>query len=437
MEAVIGTEQSVQRSLAVLQELFGNRGPTDFAIRLWDGTQWKPSCSQKPKWTLVLKHPGALRRMFLRLNDISLGEAYIHDDFDIEGEVEECFFLAECLLEMRWTYWEKLRLARYLLALPSPSAETSTRRPPKLNGRAHSKRRDMQAVRYHYDISNDFFRLWLDEEMVYSCAYFGDAGESLESAQVRKLDYICRKLRLKPGERLLDIGCGWGGLILHAAQHYGVVAYGITLSPAQAQLAQERISTAGLDDCCRVDVCDYRDLNRPNAFDKIVSVGMVEHVGENNLPLYFSQIRQLLRPGGTFLNHGIAANSHHPLPPSPTFVDRYVFPDGDLIPVTDMLRIAELSGFEIRDVENLREHYALTLRHWLRRLEKNRREAVELTDEATYRIWRLYMAGSAYFFRIGRLNVFQSLLVKPEHGESNLPLTREDLYEKSVCRSQD
>jgi cyclopropane-fatty-acyl-phospholipid synthase len=242
---------------------------------------------------------------------------------------------------------------------------------------------------------------------------------------VRKLDYICRKLRLRPGERLLDIGCGWGGLIVHAAAHYDVEAVGITLSVPQAEVARERLRESGLNPRCRVEVCDYRDLEPGQPYDKIVSVGMFEHVGEELLPEYFRRAFGLLRPGGVFLNHGIACSAIYRRQ-GPSFTDRYVFPDGDLVPINTSLRAAELSGFEVRDVEGLREHYALTLHHWVRRLEAHAEEARRITNDATYRIWRLYMAGSAHGFRIGRLNLYQTLFARPLRGQSGLPLTRED-----------
>jgi cyclopropane-fatty-acyl-phospholipid synthase len=252
--------------------------------------------------------------------------------------------------------------------------------------------------------------------------------DDLDTAQGRKLEYICRKLRLRPGERLLDIGCGWGGLVLYAAQHFGVDAYGITLSEPQAELAQQRIQQAGLAERCRVEVRDYRDVNSPDSFDKIVSVGMFEHVGEALLRTYFQQAWRVLRPGGVFLNHGIARNMAVPALLKDSFALHYVFPDGELVPISATLRAAEESGFEVRDVESLREHYMLTLRHWVRRLEEHADEARRLTGDVTYRIWRLYMSGAAHGFRTGTSNIYQALLAKPAQGESGLPLTRADWY---------
>ncbi|HET9918535.1 MAG TPA: cyclopropane-fatty-acyl-phospholipid synthase family protein, partial [Ktedonobacteraceae bacterium] len=265
--------------------------------------------------------------------------------------------------------------------------------------------------------------------MVYSCAYFATPDDDLDTAQQRKLDYLCRKLRLQPGERLLDIGCGWGGLVIYAAQHYGVEAYGITLSQPQAELAQQRIREAGLTDRCRVEMRDYREVQEREAFAKIVSVGMFEHVGEALLSTYFQQAWQLLQPGGVFLNHGIASNGTQRAQTETSFNQKYVFPDGELVPISTTLRVAELSGFEVRDVESLREHYALTLRHWVRRLEAHAQEARRATDDVTYRIWRLYISGSIYAFLTGRANIYQTLLAKPEHGNSRLPLTRGDWYD--------
>jgi len=295
--------------------------------------------------------------------------------------------------------------------------------------------RDRAAIQYHYDVGNDFYALWLDARMIYSCAYFKTGEETLDAAQEAKLDLICRKLRLRAGETLLDIGCGWGGLAIYAAQKYGVNALGVTLSEKQATLANERIRAAGLAERVRVELRDYRDLSDAS-FDKIVSVGMFEHVGRAKLAEYFAQAYRLLKPRGVFLNHGIAAQRQ----PSASnwlariftresFVWRYVFPDGELVPIHDALAFAHRAGFEVRDVESWREHYARTLRHWVARLESRCDEAQQAVDERTYRVWRFYMAGSAYSFDTARVSVYQALLAKPDaRGTSGLPLTREDWY---------
>jgi len=432
--AVKTSDQAVQTTLSLLQDILGPSAPAsakrDFAVRLWNGTVWRPepAAGEPARFTIVLQHPGALRKMFLPPNELTLGEAYIYNDFDIEGDIEAVFSIADQFLEGRWGKVEQLRYGQRLLSLPKSGQARPDDAAAKLRGARHSRERDRQAVTYHYNRSNDFYALWLDARMVYSCAYFASPDDDLDTAQERKLEYICRKLRLRPGERLLDIGCGWGGLVLYAAQHFGVDAYGITLSEPQAELAQQRIQQAGLAERCRVEVRDYRDVNQPGSFDKIVSVGMFEHVGEALLPVYFKQAWSVLRPGGVFLNHGIASNMSIPNLSKDSFARHYVFPDGELVPINATLRAAESSGFEVRDVESLREHYTLTLRHWVRRLEEHADEARKLTDDVTYRIWRLYMSGAAHGFQVGSSNIYQALLAKPAHGESGLPLTRADWY---------
>jgi cyclopropane-fatty-acyl-phospholipid synthase len=415
-------------TLGLLDELFQGAGDQQVGFRLWDGTLW-PDAGPRPA-TVVLQHPGALRAMLLPGHELGLAEAYLYNDFDVEGNIESVFDLADAVARRTSGWRKKIRSARDLLRLPAESEEHTGRRgPARLSGERHSVERDRQAVTFHYDVSNDFYALWLDSRMVYSCAYFSELGEDLDTAQARKLDYICRKLRLRPGQRLLDIGCGWGGLVMHAAEHYGVDATGITLSRPQVELANRRIAKAGLADCCRVLAQDYRQVDGSQPYDVLVSVGMFEHVGEELLPAYFGQAMTLLTPGGVFLNHGIARRATDKPPHGPNFNDTYVFPDGELTPINATLRAAEDSGFEARDVESLREHYALTLRHWVRRLEANHARALEFVDEPTYRVWRLFMSGSAHGFTHGRLNVYQTLLVKPgEDGSSGLPLNRADWY---------
>lgn len=418
----------VLTSLFLIQKIFEYYHPRNFNVRLWDGTQWDSESGRSPVFTIVIRHPGALQRMFLPPNELTLGEAYIYNDFDIEGDLEEAFLMSTRLLTMQLSLPEKIELGLQLFQSSSGKEERKGRQAVQLEGKLHSKERDRQAVTYHYNVSNDFFALWLDQEMVYSCAYFNSPDETLDDAQKRKLDYICRKLRLKPGERLLDIGCGWGGLIRYAVKEYGVTALGITLSEPQVQLANERISREGLSDRCKAVILDYREINEPEGYDKIVSVGMFEHVGESKLPEYFKGAWNLLRPGGLFLNHGIASCLNQPEKKGPSFSDKYIFPDGELLPISTTLQVAETTGFEVRDVESLREHYMLTLRNWLKRLEANHEMASQLTDETTYRTWQLNHAGSAVGFQTGRLNIYQTLMIKPVNGESRLPLTRADWY---------
>ena len=417
-----------RRTLAFLQDLLSDYRPRDFAVRLWDGTgDAAPGAIRR--FTLVINHPAAVRGMLRQPREARLAEAFLSRDIDVEGDLNAVFLFADHLIDRKLDVRQRLRLGMQLLRLPHERRpEKSGRRPDELEGERHSRERDRQAVSYHYDLSNEFYSLWLDSDLVYSCAYFSDEQEDLYTAQQRKLDYLCRKLRLKRGERLLDIGCGWGGLVRYAAREYGVEATGITLSSEQARFCAERIGKEGLADRCSVRICDYRDLQDRQGFDKVVSVGMFEHVGAGLLPVYFRTAAGLLKPGGVFLNHGIAMNPGAPARPD-TFSDRYVFPDGDLLPLSTTLWSAERSGFEVRDVESLREHYALTLTRWSARLEANLAEARRLTDDMTCRIWRLYLAGSAHSFRSGRLNVYQTLLVKSGKGPSGLPLTRGDWYQ--------
>jgi cyclopropane-fatty-acyl-phospholipid synthase len=426
----IRADEAARQTLEVLHALFGEEEPR-VGVRLWDGTRW-PDDAPRPV-TLVLKHPGALRAAFLPGTELALAEAYLYDDLDIEGDIESVFDLADALAESTSGWSKKLRVARDLLRLPArENRRHSQRGPARLTGRRHSIERDRQAVTFHYDVSNDFYALWLDKRMVYSCAYCTASDDDLDIAQERKLDYICRKLRLRAGQRLLDVGCGWGGLVMYAPQHYSVDATGITLSRPQAELANKRIAAAGLAGRARVEVCDYRQVTPGEAggYDALVSVGMFEHVGAAVLPTYFAQAGRLLRPGGVFLNHGIASRATNQPMHGPSFSDAYVFPDGELTPINVTLRAAEEAGFEVRDVESLREHYALTLRNWVHRLEAQHDPALQYVDEPTYRVWRLFMSGSAHGFTTGRLNVYQALLVKPdERGQSGLPLTRRDWYQ--------
>jgi len=425
---VATSDPAVESNLLFLQELLGNYHPRNFAIRLWDGTTWEAEDGQPTHFTVVLQHPGALRTLFWFPSELSLGEAYIYDDVDIEGNLEEVFRLVDFLTTQTPTWTTRLMQIARLLALPRSRRPRRVRPTARLAGQQHTPDRDKEAISYHYDLSNDFYQLWLDRRMVYTCAYFDSVTGDLDTAQERKLDYICRKLRLQPGERLLDIGCGWGGLLIHAARHYGVEAVGITLSNEQADLAHQRIHEAGLSDRCRVEIRDYRDLRESESFDKLVSIGMIEAIGESKLPVYFAQALRLLKPGGVFLNHGINESVEYSQVPGLSFTTTYVFPDGELSPLNVTLRTAETAGLEIRDVESLREHYVLTLRHWIKRLEACQEQARRLTDDVTYRIWRLYMSGSAYGFRVGRLNLYQTLLSKPRDGVSGLPLHRADWY---------
>lgn len=436
------TTDAVDLSRKILTDLFGPPERRAFAVAFWDGTREAPG-AQTPAFTLVLRHPDTLRRMLLPPSELTLAEAYVRGDIEIEGDLGAASGVADDLGALLAAPGRLARVLLRLQALPvadePPVARTDGRF--RRQGQRHSLERDRAAVRHHYDLGNDFYALWLDRRMVYSCAYFPTGGETLDEAQEAKLELICRKLRLRPGERLLDIGCGWGGLISFAAERYGVEALGITLSQAQAQLARERIAAAGLSGRCRVEICDYRELPPSEVFDKVVSVGMVEHVGRAQMRAYFETAFRHLRPGGLFLNHGIVLAAPQPggtlrrlgarLWGQGAFIQHYIFPDGELLPAGEMLSYAEACGFEPRDLESLREHYALTLDHWRRRLEARQTEAVALVGEPLYRAWRLYLAGSAWRFRVGQIGIVQMLFARQTaRGRVELPLTRADLYAK-------
>jgi cyclopropane-fatty-acyl-phospholipid synthase len=419
--------KAAARAKSVVEELLHEYHPRNFAVEFWDGSRRDPDPGQFCRFTWHIHHPSVLRALLRSDRQVALGEAFIHGDFDVSGDLLAIFPVAEYLEQKHFGPGRKLRLGSLLLGLPSQRREEEDVR-VELRGRAHSKARDRQAVSFHYDVSNAFYQLWLDPAMIYSCAYFKSPDDSLPAAQAQKLDHICRKLRLRPGERLLDLGCGWGGLIMHAARYYGVQAVGITLSEQQLVFAQQRIRDAGVSSRCEVRLLDYREAGQLGQFDKLASVGMVEHVGESALPEYFRCAFQALKPGGAFLNHGIGRAGNRPKPAERTFTDVYVFPDGELTPISTMLRCAEEAGFEVRDIENLREHYHLTLCHWLRRMEASMQQATSLVGEVKARIWRLYLAGSAHYFHSGKLDLYQSLLVKCANGRSGMPLTRADWY---------
>ena len=391
-------------TLESLDQLFADYPRHDFNVRLWDGTSW--GCKEHPRFTFILKNPSALWQLMRSPSELTLGEAFIFDDLDIEGDLEAAFEVGDFLVSAGERNLSSTPFLAKLLTFPDRHHGKCSGAHPQ--GEVHSRDRDRQAIQYHYDLPAEFYSLWLDEAMIYSSAYFENPDESLDSAQFHKMDYICRKLQLKPGEKLLDVGCGWGGLLLHAAKHYGVDAVGITLSVRQAEVSRERIRESGLHEHCRVEITDYRDLEVDRPFDKIVSVGMFEHVGQNHLDEYFARLWSLLKEGGLFLNSGIAASTTYSRV-GPSFIERYVFPDGDLVPISAALASAESGGFEVRELESLREHYALTLDHWVRRLQKHEPEAERITDRTTYRIWRLYMAASAHAFRTGRNNLYHVL----------------------------
>jgi cyclopropane-fatty-acyl-phospholipid synthase len=417
------TVASRVHGLKVLADALGQLPVT---VRFWDESAVVGR--DDPDAPVVLIRDEQAIAHFLRApNQLGLGRAWVSGALDVEDDLEKVLDLRHRLDGLSLGPLDRARLAAAVLRVAGPRA---LRRPPiprceaEPAGRLHSLRRDRASVRHHYDVSNRFYELLLGPSLVYSCAYFANADESLESAQERKLELICRKLRLQPGERFLDIGCGWGSLVIHAAARHGVRALGVTLSEPQAELANRRIEAAGLSGCTEVRVLDYREIVE-EPFDKIASVGMYEHVGRSQLDTYVDAVRRLLRPGGLFLNHGITRL--HAVPSrGPTFIGRYVFPDGELHPVNDIIGALEAGGFEIRDVESLREHYALTLRRWVANLAAGRDEAVAEVGSERERVWRLYMLGSAQGFEGGEISVYQTLAAL-DGAAHTLPLDRAEL----------
>ena len=376
-------------------------------LELWNGHKF--DLAPAPTVTIAIPTPSALR-FFIPPDLNKLGEAFVEGHIRVEGSIEEVFRVAESL-------------ARSVAASTRAGFHYVTR---------HSRQRDREAIEYHYDVSNEFYALFLDRNMVYSCAYYRDNGDSLEAAQEQKLDHILTKLMVKPGERFLDIGCGWGALVMRAAEKYGAMATGITLSRNQLEYARARIRAAGLHGRCRVELCDFRDLATLGVFDKIASVGMFEHVGLKNLSAYFGTIESALAANGLVLNHGItssnADNSWMGLGAG-EFIDRYVFPDGELPHVSLVLQEMARSGLEVTDVESLRRHYARTCHEWTRRLESRRDRAAAIAGDRRLRIWQIYLAGCAYGFANGWMNIYQVLGCKAKNALATpLPLTREYMY---------
>ena len=402
-------------------------------IRLWDGSELQVG-SAKPQFALQINSALAFRQIAFSRDPLRLAELYVWGEVDIDGEIYDALQLRYHFASLKLPLSEKIAIAAKALTIRPERATLDASAAPSFGKTVRgtfSRDFNRHAVSFHYDVSDEFYRLWLDERMVYSCAYFEHDNQSLEQAQCNKLDLICRKLRLAPGETLLDIGCGWGALLCWAAEHYGVKAHGITLSQHQHDHVQELIRSRVLEGRVSVELLDYRDLEGEARFDKVVSVGMFEHVGLKNLPAYFAAAHRLLKPGGLFLNHGITSaeggweKSH-----STEFINRYVFPDGQLETISTVQRIMEDSSFEIHDVDGLRPHYALTLREWVRRLEARHEEALKHVSEPVYRIWRLYMAASALQFEEGITGIYQILASRRTPYDKPVPLTRRDLYQK-------
>ena len=409
------------------------------ALRLWNGAQYVFG-DTVPKFTLVVRDPAVLRKLVLKRNPITLVDAYFRGLVDFEGDLYAGLRLKPYLQKLSLPIRSRAVLVLDALRLPAKTtADAVIAAVGKLDSldaneaHKHSRLSDRAAISFHYDVSNAFYKLWLDEQMVYSCAYFESPDNSLEQAQRNKLEHVCRKLRLKPGERFLDIGCGWGAMVCWAAKNYGVKAHGITLSQRQFDYASERVKSLGLQDLVSLEMRDYRDLEGEAVYDKISSIGMFEHVGLVNLPVYNATVMRLLRPGGLFLNHGITHDEEgwHPTLDA-EFINRYVFPGGELDTISNILRGMELATFEIHDVENLRIHYAMTLREWVKRLEANHDAALNYVSEDAYRVWRFYMAACAMEFEAEGTGIYQVLASKRGSSTLPVPLSRKDLYDKNL-----
>ncbi|MFJ3618100.1 class I SAM-dependent methyltransferase [Streptomyces iakyrus] len=406
--------------------------PLPVGIRAWDGSQAGPPGAP----TLVVRNRRALRRLLWKPGELGLARAWVAGDLDIEGDLYTTLDLLAGLI------WERGEDARTLAqALRDPEVRAAVRglvklagpplppAPPREEARSprrhlHTKHTDRRAISHHYDVGNDFYEIVLGPSMVYSCAYWPTPDSTLEQAQHDKLELVCRKLGLRPGLRLLDVGCGWGSMAIHAAREHGVSVVGVTLSQEQAAYARKRVADEGLTDKVEIRVQDYRDV-RDAPYDAISSIGMAEHVGAERYLEYADDLYSLLKPGGRLLNHQIARRPQRDESTYSVdaFIDSYVFPDGELQPIGSTVAQLERAGFEVRDVEAIREHYALTLRRWVSRLEADWRRAVQLAGPGRARVWRLYMAASALAFERNRIGVNQVLAVRaPESGASGMPL---------------
>ncbi|MFF7312980.1 class I SAM-dependent methyltransferase [Streptomyces sp. NPDC008137] len=421
---------AAQRLQGLFAQLLG--APPPVRIRAWDGSQAGPPGAP----TLVVHNRRALRRLLWKPGELGLARAWVAGDLDIEGDLYTTLDL------LAGDIWERGEDARTLTqALRDPEVRAAVRgliklagtplppAPPPEEARAprrhlHTKRSDRRAISHHYDVGNDFYEIVLGPSMVYSCAYWDSPDSTLEQAQHDKLELVCRKLGLSPGQRLLDVGCGWGSMAIHAAREHGVSVVGVTLSQEQAAYARKRVAEEGLTDRIEIRVQDYRDV-RDGPYDAISSIGMAEHVGAERYLEYADGLYDLLKPGGRLLNHQIARRPQRDETTYEVdaFIDSYVFPGGELQPIGVTVTQLERAGFEVRDVESIREHYALTLRRWVSRLEADWKRAVQLTGPGRARVWRLYMAASAVAFERKRIGVNQVLAVRaPESGESGMPL---------------
>ncbi|MBV8047041.1 MAG: class I SAM-dependent methyltransferase [Paludibacterium sp.] len=384
-------------------------------IRLWSGETFDLGDHHEPKVVIAVKSPSALPHLVNPTLD-SLGTAYVTGHVDIHGSLFDVIDLSYALSG----FTAKVGLAQSMMARLASAWQRGAR---------HTRASDKRAIQYHYDVSNDFYRLWLDENMLYSCAYFENGDEDLGSAQIKKLDHILRKIRLRPGDTLLDIGCGWGALAIRAAQTYGARVTGVTLSQNQCDFARERVRALGLSEQISIEIMDYRDVR--GQFDRITSVGMFEHVGRDNLAAYFSKIASLLKPGGLCMNHGITLSDSESVETpfgGGKFIDTYVFPDGELPHIGAVLQTMQQGGLEAIDVENLRRHYARTLQLWSVNYERHAEAVRRTVEEQQFRIWRVYLAGCSYAFDQDHVAIFQVLCHKAGQAASMLDWSRRYMY---------
>jgi cyclopropane-fatty-acyl-phospholipid synthase len=386
---------------AELERAFPDR---PFNVEFWDGSSL-PASNGEAQVTFGLRSRKAVAHLLRAPGQLGIGRAYVSGALEVD-DLDAAFHVVDTWQPPPIEAREKARLTLAALRATGPTLPPA---PPaaelRPRGRLHSLARDARAVRHHYDVSNDFFRLFLGDTMTYSCAIFSRGAKTLEEAQAAKLDLVCKKLALQPGERVLDVGCGWGSFVLHAAREYGVHVTGITLSEPQARGARELAAEAGLADKVDIRVADYREM-AGERFDAIASIGMVEHVGEAQIDVYAQQLASLLGPGGRLLNHGIARLSPNAPAPGP-FSERYVFPDGDPLPLSRIELALERAGFEIEHIEGFKDDYAETLRHWARRLDENLDEATRLAGPERVRVWRLYLRAARNGFETGFTSIYQ------------------------------
>ncbi len=424
---------SARRLFTQVGELINAR----FSIRLWDGSMVPLGANVDTDFFISINEPGALGALMRRPTYENLLLQYAKGYIDIHGDLIDFVAVArEKRPKNKLKKLNRLLLAKQALPLLlTPAGEKNVHHKYRHDevGRKESRRDNKEFIQFHYDIGNDFYALFLDPEMQYSCGYFTHPDNSLDTAQHDKLEMICRKLRLQPGEKMLDIGCGWGGLICHAARHHGVQAHGITLSQTQFDFAAAKVKRLGLEKLVTVELRDYSTLE--GTYDKISSIGMFEHIGIANMPKYFQKINALLRDRGILLNHGISRHAKatrraaRKIRPERRLLLKYIFPGSELDNVGHTTDLLEICGFEVHDIEAWREHYALTTRHWYRGLMAHQQEAINLVGPEKFRMWALYLAGVSIGFADGSMHICQIVATKHSaKGPSGLPLTRADLY---------